>query len=261
MSGIILIIMTRIFIILFISIILSSCLKEEEPIQNINIEYLNSGTENNLNCVFFIDDSKAFIGGESGTVLFTNNSGESWSKKNIQTEMRISNIYFSNDTGVVILNKDTSKYYYTFNNGSTWVDSSNSFISNFILKAYIDYGWKGAYFFDDNSGISVTDSSESTLEGDIFRYSTTGSRTKESTGITYNLYDVHFYDNNNGFAVGENSLLKSTDNGKSWTWLADQDGTNIGEGEENVILNGVFCLTKESGIALGNNGLILKFYY
>lgn len=64
------------------------------------------------------------------------------------------------------------------------------------------------------------------------------------------MYDAHFFDTQNGYAVGENGTIYKTTNG-GVDWTVDYAG--------NQLLTSIFMRNESAGYAVGANGTILEF--
>lgn len=73
----------------------------------------------------------------------------------------------------------------------------------------------------------------------------------QPSGITNDLNNVHFVDNNTGWAVGRQGKIIRTTNGGS-SWAEQNSGTT-----ENM--NSIYMVSASLGYAVGNNGKISKY--
>jgi len=260
-------------IILFLTIILFliTCTKEEGIIPTINIEKVNSGTDRNLYSVHFPSANTGYAGGTDGIVLKTNSGGDSWSV--IRTDTTgfghdVIAVYFTdNITGILVEdNYDTIVYkkYLTTDGGTTWTTGDSTLIDD-IYEQYLSvYPHKGAFNYNSNLGFEVIDMEGENLAGSVYIVVDSMITDTVSTGVTYELYGVFFTDINNGYAVGNNSLIRTTDGGQTWEWLRSQLGADIGVTPDEYTrfyLRDLYCFDKDHGIAVGTEGVIINFYY
>jgi MYXO-CTERM domain-containing protein len=104
-------------------------------------------------------------------------------------------------------------------------------------------------------GISMIDTQQGWIVGEaglILRTNNGGvAWSSQPSGVTDDLWDVHFVDSANGWAVGEAGIIMSTKNGgSSWqntTWSA------------TAHLTSVHFLSADFGFAVGSSGTILKW--
>lgn len=105
------------------------------------------------------------------------------------------------------------------------------------------YGLFDIYFLNSNIGWTVG------LNGTIFRTTNGGNDwVKLNNDFNFHFEKVFFADENNGYMIGKNYFLKTTDGGVSWT----------SEQPTEHILQTMFFLNKDLGWIAGNEGVILK---
>ena len=75
--------------------------------------------------------------------------------------------------------------------------------------------------------------------------------TDQNSSISNDLQDIHFLDNNNGWAVGRQGKIVYTTNGGG-TWTSQNSGTTND-------LNDVFMVNTSCGFAVGDGGKVLKY--
>ncbi|HLT25008.1 MAG TPA: T9SS type A sorting domain-containing protein, partial [Ignavibacteria bacterium] len=76
--------------------------------------------------------------------------------------------------------------------------------------------------------------------------------TENFTGINQLLTDIHFIDNQLGFAIGDSGGIVKTTNGGS-NWIIQNSGTN-------KKLNELWFINKDTGFIAGDSGLLLVTY-
>lgn len=189
--------------------------------------------------------------GWEGAILKTENASNSWFylSKNLPGAMSsrdFNGVFFiNNNEGYVVGGKENvlNTIIKTSDGGNSWTVQRNIFGS--MLNSI--------YFVSSTTGIAVGDN------GTILRTSDGGLNWVEIS-VDSKLADrdfnkITFDKNGNGFIVGGNenntiaTILKSVDNGNTWSIIKDQ--TNL------PILNGISFVNKIEGYAVGNKGLIL----
>jgi len=95
-------------------------------------------------------------------------------------------------------------------------------------------------------------------EGTILKTEDGGKKwTIKNSGTNFDLYEIHFFDTNKGFAVGTgNTLLLTTDGGEIWSKI------NIFGTDDSYYYRNMWFLNENIGFIIGgrsgNNGVILK---
>lgn len=200
---------------------------------------LNSGTSNNLNCVYFTSNNVGYAAGEgatSATILKTINGGTTWSPQTINTLNPISSLSFgSSDVGYALTNK--SELFKTTNAGSTWLNIRN-------------FGGSPGHIFFQNKDTGFV----AYIQGVIYRTKNGGSTWDSvSTANLFAATSIHFPSTQIGYIVTQTGMVaKTTDMGTSWSMLP-QPTSNF--------LFDVFFTSIDTGYAVGgtnNSSLILK---
>lgn len=210
-----------------------------------------------LRDIYFVDERIGWAVGDSGVILKTTDSGESWSAQNSGVKALLFSVHFSDtlngwacgEAGVILKTAD---------GGKTWQKSPSGVAAN--LKALYFYdaltgwvcGWESTILKTTDGGATwlpqVSDAAESIwYEGMFFTDDRTGwlfdflGRIVKTTdgGATWKLihdlpgalYCVHFEDSLVGWVAGSSgNIYKTTDGGVTWK------KHNIGEdGEINSI--------------------------
>ncbi|MEJ2616351.1 MAG: YCF48-related protein [Ignavibacteriaceae bacterium] len=105
------------------------------------------------------------------------------------------------------------------------------------------YGLLDVYFLNSNIGWTVG------LNGTIFKTTDSGNDWLPlDNDFNFHFEKVYFADENNGYIIGKNYFLKTTDGGVSW----------ISEQPTEHILQTMFFINKDTGWIAGNEGVILK---
>ena len=173
----------------------------------------NSGTTNNLNSVFFINDSIGWIAGDGGKILKTTNGGENWINQNTNINNSLLSINFIDQNigwaigahGAIIK---------TTNGGNDWINQSIG----------IDYELKSIKFIDENIGWAVGFYYSSAL-GIILKTTNGGTDWSTQTILSQTgLISVDFVDENNGWIAGWHGRIQKTTNG-GLNWVTSQLST------------------------------------
>lgn len=214
-----------------------------------------SGTNLNLNCIYFVNSNTGYIGADSGRVLKTTNGGNIWITYNTGIQSSVYSVQFPNSlTGFAgTVNNKTIR---TNNGGINWDTSgtrggrSVSFVNTdtgFSSRAYPNAiyrttnsgaSWDSAgYFYTLNPPNKILFLNYSTgyaigLDWDLhnFYFTFIGKTTNAGQTWTFphysgvlpsgGMYDICFPNNNTGFAVGSQYnpiLFKSTNGGQNWS--------------------------------------------
>lgn len=184
--------------------------------------------------VFPLNGHRAFVVGDNGRILFTNNSGQLWQQ---QTSPAISyhfGVFFRNENLGWIAG-DMGNVMKTTNGGVNWQIKSTP-TSNRLYDIF---------FVDDSNGWAVG------RNGTIIRTSDGGeSWQPQTSGTTSRLYGVHFLNPDTGFVVGWDGQVRRTVNGGT-TWSA-----------VSVPINNYFYdidfIDAQNGIIVGWSGSCLK---
>jgi len=231
---------------------------------------------NSLGAVKFISSTTGWTAGDYGTILKTQDGGNSWQLQLSGTTNILLGMCFTNaDTGTVVGAFGTILR--TTNGGRNWLTQIGGLASPITFRS--------VSFSDANTGTIVGDlgtilrttdggttwtqqvsGTSNTLFGVAFTNSNTGTavgtlgtilRTTnggttwaaQTSGTTYSLMGVSFYDTNIGSAVGGYGRILSTTNGGS-TWSTQTVAT--------ITLSCVLYLNANTCTASGQNGVVFK---
>ncbi|MCX7736304.1 MAG: YCF48-related protein [Candidatus Kapabacteria bacterium] len=190
----------------------------------------------------------------NGKVLRTTNGGNSWDTIKLSINNNLVRIFMMSDSfGCLLSNPNGSDYFVTKNNGQSWEHQRLSdSISGYVMDVFItkdtvfflllntsegrffvryDYKTGEEYLFKCPDGINNIFFNDSNIGwgfgnfwsgSTVFSciYKTTDGGTSWQTQIEkpgYTIYDIKFFDENSGIAVGDNqTVLRTTDGGGSW---------------------------------------------
>ena len=284
-----------------------------------------NGEQADLKDVIFLDLMNGWAVGGGGTVLKTTNGGFSWNLQSTAGTLTLRAVYFCDENNGWAVSDgnyyDTSKVFHTTDSGTTWNSQinipSSSLSDIFFLDANTGFAgggnggsiflsttnggltWNAVYdtlvsirriqFINENIGYIL-----STIEGwysPFLIYKTEdGGETwniKLETGDWPGLYDMYFWDADNGIAVGR-AVFRTTDGGETWTdtltlssvyspeiYVYMNQVTAVGSGGQiyqstdfgvtwnsqtsgtEKYLEGVFFINALNGWAVGDNGTII----
>ena len=189
-----------------------------------------------LLCVYFLDANRGYVAGESNFMMKTINGGNSWSQ--YQSNRPLKKMQFIDElTGYAISFGELVK---TTNGGTIWnpvgmEDCISYCFSNPITVFGV--GRSGTLLKSEDSGATCTNYTISVSNA--------------------NFLDVHFPDENTGFAVGyyiENNarygnIVKTNDAGDTWELIFDDLSENLAS---------VFFTDNNTGYISGGYGSIFK---
>lgn len=200
----------------------------------INWKKLNSGTTQNLNSVFFIDNNIGYACGEHGTVITTTDAGENWKTLNTPDSITFNDIWFlGSQSGLVVGEK--GKIFKTEDGGNSWTPITTG-VGETLLK--IVFLSNGSGFIIGGHGVLL----RSVDRGNSW------SRLNSNTDRL--LYSIYFPDNTKGYIVGRDGLLLRTEDG-GYSWAASQLQTDN-------YLKDIFFTDTKTGFISGGGGQLLK---
>lgn len=181
----------------------------------------NSGTDKNLNALWFVDINYGWAVGDGGIIIHTSDGGKTWRKQNSHCPNKIVDVQFVDRLNGWALVEKANDFFarvlLTKDGGQTW--------STIKYKTfYNSMSSRRMFFLDKNTGW---------ICGDFLSvYKTTNGgytwneqkRPEISGGLKVNLNDIYFLDKNDGWACGDRGhLFHTTNGGTSWQRV------NIGE--------------------------------
>jgi photosystem II stability/assembly factor-like uncharacterized protein len=232
-----------------------------------------SGTANILEAVWFKDAQNGWAVGNSGTVRFTANSGQTWSSVNLTNDDLKDVAFLDQLTGLIV--GDNGRIFRTTNGGANWTQVPSGTSSNIIAVAFgeggMDYaaGRDGVILRSTNSGTTWavvetgttryrgiiakgTQNSWVVGEGGKLKITTDGGVNwiEKSSGTLSDLHDVFFINTTEGWIAGQNDVLRYSNDGGN-TWASRNNGITAG-------LEAVYFLNSNEGWVVGNSGSIFK---
>lgn len=172
--------------------------------QQDNFTNLNTNTINNINSLSFIDKNRGYAVGDAGTVIKTEDGGNSWSLLVMEDTTGFNSVHFLNiDEGYVA--GDEGKLYVTNNGGGDWIRVPLP-ITERLIKIY---------FYDNAIGYIACG------KGSILKTTNRGSIwSATNTNHSEAILSINFPQRNIGYAVSKNGIvLKSVNSGNDWVGL------------------------------------------
>lgn len=170
----------------------------------------------------FPDNLNGWAACDDGTLLRTANGGKSWKRKTIHPRVNtsaplfatnsVSVFFISNRIGwVVAEHKEKTVILGTENGGQSWK-----------IKYRVDFrgSFHNIWFIDEKRGWAVGEAADKKIDGGIIYATQDGGNT---WSLQYaggddesSLYEIRFADALNGWAVGNEIILHTSDGGKTW---------------------------------------------
>ena len=239
-----------------------------------------SGTNQTLHSVCFLDSTTGWIVGNSATVLKSVDGGKNWESHFLGISQNLYSIQFINKTHGWIVG-DSGIVLETTNAGTDWQ----------LQNSGTDKTLFSVFFIDTLTGWGVGDSGViiCTVDGGL-------SWTKRESGVNSQLRSTYFFDSQLGYAVGHYGTILSTfDGGINWsiesyspnfnlnsilitemvtTWtigsdsdypyslifrkLIDEPGWPLNYIQKGGMLNSVYFTNENTGYVAGESGVIIK---
>jgi photosystem II stability/assembly factor-like uncharacterized protein len=253
---------------------------------------VSSGTTENLNGIYMLPSGVGYAVGNTGTIVKTTDTGNSWTPLASGTTNTLNDVYFFDDnTGVAV--GDAGLVLRTTNGGSNWSTIVVPSIGDRLLSVSFS-GTNGIVGAESQTILYSTDSGASWLVsqsgffgggfwGAYMLNSTTGfvsgqnsifqpfvakSTNGGANWSFYNFYfqsnegscnDVHFFDANTGVTsgytwLGEGAIARTTDGGSNWNTTLFSNIISL-EGMDFPLVN-VGYVAGWGGVGLG--GVILN---
>ncbi|MEO8210688.1 MAG: SBBP repeat-containing protein, partial [bacterium] len=182
--------------------------------------------------VFMLNEKVSFISGSNGTILRSDDFWDSYTIQNTNLTESIVNVFFSNNLKGKCIS-ESGVVNETFDGGLTWNNSSSVDIAKL-----------------NNAFFKTSDIMVAAGDGGKIMFTSTGGATWLNRGIdkNINVRSVYLDDKNNLFASGENGqILFSSDYGTSWV----QQPTN-----STSKINDLSFFDSNCGIAVCDDGQI-----
>ncbi len=188
----------------------------------------------NLNSIYFINDSVGFVVGETGLLMKTNDGGLNWNKLNILDSVNFYSIDFINEK-IGFLVGEKGLVYRTLDGGEHWIRNELDRNINFFKIYSSNFN---SVFINGSQGTIL----KSTNNGETWR--------RVFTNTSSLIFSISFSDYQNGFAVGWNgTLLKTNDSGENWF---------VVKSFTNKYIRDIYFINDRIGITCGGNGEIFR---
>jgi len=228
----------------------------------------SSGTDQNLNSVYFTDTVNGWAVGNEGVILHTSDGGDTWNEQLSGTDFNLNGVHFNNNdsgwiAGGIGYNPHNGIILRTVNGGETWEEM------------YIDssYYLNNVYFSDPINGWAVGERHFLWGFWGTLLHSIDGGETwiEQDYLPDYSfpppLKDVHFTDPENGWIIGGarapssgyvySLIMNTNDGGTTWEEqinYSSRDGYSLYSTHFTDSLNG----WSTGRAAWGYSGIILK---
>jgi photosystem II stability/assembly factor-like uncharacterized protein len=204
-----------------------------------------SGTMAWLHAVYFLNQSTGWVAGSNGTLLFTNDGGQSWHAMRRPTEDALRDVYFSDeqngwlvcDRAVYKLKTNDEPQTYllrTSDGGATWrrIDLSDPHAR--IARAVFRGAGRGWTFGEAGAFYTTNDAGANWV--------------KQTLPTKHLLLGGEFLDDEHGWLVGAGAtILQTSDGGETWR-------AGLVRGEQRVRFTAASFAEKRLGWAVGTAG-------
>lgn len=200
---------------------------------------LNYNPGNYSRSVHFADANTGYVVGNNGAIHKTIDGGQNWEAKNSGVDVNLNSVFFTDaNTGYACGASGT--IISTTDGGETWTEAEK--VTNYEISAI--------HFINDTIGFTAVRSNgyaKTTNAGEDWEWITLSV-----APYSNRTHDVVFYSEQDGYMVGHNGFIFSTnDGGETWefTLLSEySDSYGLAVRDENTV------------IAVGRRGTILRNY-
>ncbi len=157
-------------------------------------------TSNTLLAVKFVTQKKGWVAGEKGTILYTEDSGDTWEAQESGTEQDIKSLAFVNEKqGWAVGNGGT--IIHTEDGGKTWVSQGGSETAPL----------NKLFFLNEKEGWAVG------MSGLVLHTTDGGKKwEKQDIGIKRAIASIYFMNPQTGWILAGDEVYRTIDGGKNW---------------------------------------------
>jgi photosystem II stability/assembly factor-like uncharacterized protein len=159
----------------------------------------------------FVDNQRAFIVGESGTVLVSNDAGKTWQQQDVKATEHLIDVTFAGQSGWIV--GESGLVLHTTDGGRTWERQQSNTVQGLTSVSFPDaqngwaVGWVGTVLRTKDGGKTWEE--------------------KDIADASWSLNTVHFSDAKNGWILGMfGQMLRTTDGGETWQ-LKEMPSRNV----------------------------------
>ncbi|WP_420401909.1 YCF48-related protein [Flagellimonas sp.] len=181
-------------------------------------------------------DPDNLIASSNNSIFLSSNGGDTWIQKNIP-DGRINKTFFVNATvGHAV--SDNGQIFKTVDGGDNWYITAD--FTNVAPNSFFT-----VHFKSESIGYATREHSQlyKTIDG--------GETWQEMNRLTEPILEFQFIDDNIGFGAGEYGVLKTTDGGDNWSRI----GVDLAR-IEYTDMYGVYFFDENRGFAVGQRGRI-----
>lgn len=206
-------------------------------------ERLDTGTDTDLNDIYFVDRTIGWIVGSNGTILSTKDGGETWTQQESRTTNQLNSVHFFDEfTGWIA--GDDNLVLVTDDGGERWSERRPSPVSGQHLT--------DIYFSNLKNGWTAGGPG-----GHIYYSADRGTTWQRQALLSPDstIQAIRFVDQGNGKVVYGNRIHHTNNRGESWNL------SNAIAKDESFSVSDVWFHNDTAGWAVGNlhnDGLILK---
>jgi photosystem II stability/assembly factor-like uncharacterized protein len=209
---------------------------------NSPLSLVTTGSVEDLNSIFFVNNSTGFVCGNNGVILKTTDAGITWFSS-FSGSVNFNSISFKDESNGVVVG-DGGNIFLTDNGGQTWTSQAPLTTGNLLNAKYFDdgigiTGEDGIIIVKNGQGNfelinTRTDSDISGITGlsinEIHVCGGGGFVRNNKNGVSNffnfeinpmmaDLVDIHYHDGMNGWAVSSlnKAIIRTTNGGESWS--------------------------------------------
>ncbi len=202
----------------------------------------------------FPDNLNGWAMCDDGTLLRTANGGKTWIRNTIYPRVNTAIPFFAtNSIGVFFINNRTGWIVAEYKKKMVVLGTENAGQS-WKIKYRVSFrgGFQNIWFIDENRGWAVGAAEDKNVAGGIIYATQDGGETWNLQYASGNkelfLHEVKFADVLNGWAIGDKSVIHTSDGGKTW------QRQNI---PEDTYFFGIDVLSPKEAWVVGSYGVIL----